>query len=209
VKWRGGDLGTGDPAVTAEDEANGPPEWLVATVRELRALGFFADPAQEDAEVARDLADDYAAEVGRPPEPDDDYLELELTRLDPERVWWEDTEADVGRGNEVYVDWIEGLARISRGALTPERISERWAGDEGPLHVRVDLPSGPVAINPHYLDDYVDVESVLRSLNEVVPLDGPRFAMYLPFDQTAFVVCITEAERRRLEERGWSFARLD
>jgi hypothetical protein len=197
---------SGDPS---RDEDSAPPGWLVATVRELRALGFFVDPGRDDVEVARDLADDYLAELGAPPTADADYVELELVRFDPDRVWWEDTEADVGPANRVYEEWVAGLARISRGALTPTRITERWAGDAGPVHVRVELPSGPLEIGPHYLEDYVDIETVLRSLNEVVPLAGPRFALYLPFDQTAFVVCVTESERRRLEERGWSFARLD
>ena len=63
------------------------------------------------------------------------------------------------------------------------------------------------SIRPRYLDDYLDIEGLVDGINALLPSDGPRFAIYAPFDQTAFVVCITEIERRRLEERGWSFRR--
>ena len=62
-------------------------------------------------------------------------------------------------------------------------------------------------IRPRYLNDYLDIEGLVDGINAFLPGDGPRFAIYAPFDQTAFVVCITEIERRRLEERGWSFRR--
>jgi len=171
-------------------------------------VGFFVDPARDDARLAADLAAGHEAESGTPLDPDDELVELDLTRLDEARVWWEDTEADVAPGNEVYVAWIEGLARISRGTLAPTRITERWAGEAGPVRVRVDLPSGPLEIRPRDLGDYVDIETVLRALNEVIPPDGPRFVLYAPFDQTAFVTCVTDDERRRLEKRGWPFASL-
>ena len=123
-------------------------------------------------------------------------------------MWWEDTEADVAPGNDAYVELIEGLAPISRGGLDPTAVTEAWEGDEGPIRVRIELPGGAVEIAPRYLEDYLDIETVLARLNDVLPADGPRFALYAPFDQTAFVTCVTAAERRRLEERAWSFATL-
>ena len=121
-------------------------------------------------------------------------------------MWWEDTEADVAPGNDAYVELVGGLARISRGGLARARVTETWEGDEGPVHLRVEVSGGGLDIEPRYLDDYLDVETVLARLNDGLPADGPRFVLYAPFDQTAFVTCVTDAERRRLEERGWSFA---
>jgi hypothetical protein len=197
----------------AEVEATGGPRepapaWLVATVRDLRALGFFADLTRDDARMAADLAADHAAEWGSPPEPGADLIELELARQDADRVWWEDTEADVAPGNDAYVELIEGLARISRGGLAPTAVTEAWEGDGGPVRIGIELPRGAVEITPRYLDDYFDIETVLAHLNDALPVDAPRFALYSPFDQTAFVTCVTDPERRRLEERGWSFGAL-
>ena len=179
---------------------------IVAIVRSLRALGFFADPTRDDARMAADLAADHAAEWGATPDPEADLVELDLARQDADRVWWEDTEADVAPGNDAYVELVGGLVRISRGGLAPARVTETWEGDEGPLHLRVEVSGRGLDIEPRYLDDYLDVETVLARLNDALPADGPRFVLYTPFDQTAFVTCVTDAERRRLEERGWSFA---
>ena len=145
---------------------------------------------------------------GEPPGRKDEFVELELTSLDEGRVWWEDSEADVGPGNDAYVDLIAGLARISRGTLAPTSVVEMWAGDKGSVRARIELASGTVEIAPRYLDDYLDVETVLVGLNATLPSDEPRFALHTPFDRTAFVTCVTEVERRRLEVRGWSFAAL-
>ena len=196
------------PPAPAEPTPDPAPSWLVATVRDLRALGFFADPGRDDARMAADLAADHVAEWGEPLDQDSDLVELDLVRQDAARVWWEDTEADVARGNDAYVELIEGLAPISRGGLAPTAVTEAWEGDEGPVLVRIELPRGAVEIEPRYLDDYLDIDTVLARLNDALPADGPRFALYAPFDQTAFVTCVTDAERRRLEERGWSFGPL-
>ena len=178
-------------------------------VRDLRSLGFFVDPDRDDARLAADLAADHAAEWGQPLDPDADLVELEVARWDADRVWWEDTEADVAPGNDAYVELIEGLAPISRGGLDPAAVTEAWESDEGPVRVRIELPGGAVKIAPRYprrLPRHRDRAGAPH--DDVLPADGPRFALYAPFDQTALVTCVTASERRRLEERGWSFAAL-
>ena len=184
-------------------------DWLLATVHDLRRAGFFADPQRSDADVAAYLADDYESAWGHAPARDDELVELELVQLDEDRVWWEDTEADVMPGTNAYVDVLTGLARVSCGAFRPHRVEERWVSPHGPVSVDVDLGDGAIQLRPSYLDDYLDVGGVLRQLNVLaLPPDGPTYALYTPFDQTAFVVCVTDAVRGRLEERGWSFADL-
>ncbi len=199
------DPGDNDP----EREPAAPvDERLVAIVHALRELGYFADAGLDDRRLAAGLAADHAAAWGAPPDPLSDLVELELAGLDPSRVWWEDTEADVGPGNEAYVELIAGLSRISRGTLSPIRVTERWTRART-VTVRIELPGDEIEIRPRDLDDYMDIETVLAQLNALRPADGgPRFVLYQAFDQTAFVTCVTDPERRRLEERGWSFAQL-
>ncbi len=179
---------------------------IVAIVRDLRTLGFFADPTRDDARMAADLAADHAAEWGATPDPRGGPRRARPRATGRRSRVWEDTEADVAPGNDAYVELVGGLARISRGGLARARVTETWEGDEGPVHLRVEVSGGGLDIEPRYLDDYLDVETVLARLNDGLPADGPRFVLYAPFDQTAFVTCVTDAERRRLEERGWSFA---
>ncbi len=68
--------------------------WLVAMVRDLRDLGSSRTPIATMPGLAADLADDHAAEWGEALDPDADLVELDVARLDSDRVWWEDTEAD-------------------------------------------------------------------------------------------------------------------
>lgn len=181
--------------------------WLVELVHDLRVLQFFEDPGRTDDDVAADLADDYEAAWNEPPEASKSLIELELLALDESRVWWEDTEADVADGNGVYLEAIAALSRISRGAFRPSGVTETWDTPAGPLHIVFHLNGLRRVIRPRYLNDYLDVEGLIDAIDAFMRTDGPRFAIYAPFDQTAFVVCVTDIERRRLEERGWSFRR--
>jgi hypothetical protein len=179
-------------------------DWLGGVVRDLRALGFFADPARSDAEVVAEVAE--LLEEGREPAPSDATAELEIARFDEDRVWWADTEADVAAGAKAYVRLVADLARISRGTFRPTRVEEAWADDHGPIRLAIRLPDRILEAAPRYLDDYLDIEGLLPQLNAALPAGGPRFELYTPFDQTAAIVCVTLDERARLEARGWSFA---
>ncbi len=182
-----------------------PSARVVEAVRALRPLGFFADRSGTDQDVAVALLDDYRASWGRDPALDEQLLDLELLRFDPQRAWWEDTEADVGPVNEAYVEALRGLAAISRGALRPVGITETWESPIGPVRIRLSQEGRDHEIVARYLDDYLDM-GILDGLNRVVTASPYRFRMYAPFDQTAFVIACDEPERRLLEERGWSFA---
>jgi hypothetical protein len=142
------------------------------------------------------------------PAPGDGVAELEIARLDEDRVWWADTEADVAAGRDAYAELVRDLARISRGALRPTWVEEVWAGDRGPIRLTIHLPDGTLDAEPRYLDDYLDIEGLLPQLNAVLTAGGPRFELCTPFDQTAAIVCLRLEERRQLEARGWSFADL-
>lgn len=179
---------------------------IVDAVSALRVLGFFADPDATDAEVAAAVVDDHLAMWGRPLSPDDELLDLELLRFDPARVWWEDTEADVGAGNGAYVEALEGWATISRGALEPADVTESWETPRGPVRIRFVHGGRRHELVARYLGDHLDM-AVLDQLNDVIAGSPYRFRMLSPFDQTAFVIACTAPERRGLEERGWSFAR--
>jgi hypothetical protein len=183
------------------------PPWLVETVHDLRALAFFERPGLSDEDVAAELAENYAFAWNEPPDPSRPLIELELLRFDDPRVWWEDTEADVGDGNGAYLDAVAGLAGISRDVFRPSRITETWETETGPIEVGFVLEGERRVVRPRYLNDYLDIEGLVEGINAFLPGVGPRFAIYAPFDQTALVVCVTEIERRRLEERGWSFRR--
>lgn len=182
-----------------------PSARVAESVQALRALGFFADRAGTDDEVAAAVVDEYREMWGGDPDDDGDLLDLDLLRFDPDRVWWEDTEVDVLPGNDAYLEALDGWAAISRGALRPEAVSESWDSPTGPVRIRLSQDGIQHEIVARHLDDYLDM-GVLDGLNRVIAKSSYRFRIYTPFDQTAFVIVCDERERRLLEERGWSFA---
>jgi hypothetical protein len=189
----------GGPMPPASDET------ISERVAALRAVGLFADRADttdEDlvAEVEAGIVDVWGDAIG----PDHRMADLFVADQDQQRVWWRDLEADVIDGNDVYVVTLKEWAAISQGAFAPDGIEEAWASDEGPVTLTFTLGGEPHEIAAAYLEDWID-PGVLVSINELIASSGRRFELYKAFDQTAFVMALTDAERGALEARGWCF----
>jgi hypothetical protein len=180
-------------------------ETIEERVAALRAIGLFADrPDLDDAALAAEVEAGIADVWGDTLEPDDPLLDLIVAQEDRQRVWWQDLEADVLDGNDVYVETLQGLAAISLGAFEPEGVRERWASGEGPVTITFSLADRAHEITPAYLEDWID-PGILVPINELIASAGRRFELYKSFDQTAFVMALTDAERQGLEARGWCF----
>jgi len=182
---------------------------LLETIRYFRKIGFFSGyESISDGVLAQTLENFYREKSGKEYDPSSRSDELCVLEFDENRVWWEDTEADVCNGNEIYIETLKEWGAISRGAFTPENLEENWASEEGPITVTFTLNGQKNRIYPRYLDDYIDVD-ILGQINKLIRKTGLQFAAYEAFDQTAFVVALTTREKHRLErERGWRFAKL-
>ena len=194
---------------SAACDANPFPPASTETIEErvaaLRAIGLFADrPELEVAALAAKVEAGIADVWGDTLEPDDPLLDLIVAQEDQQRVWWQDLEADVLDGNDVYVETLQGLAAISQGAFEPEDIREDWASGEGPATITFSLGGAAHEITPAYLEDWID-PGILVPINELIASAGWRFELYKSFDQTALVMALTDAERQGLEARGWCF----
>jgi hypothetical protein len=181
-------------------------EWLLRSVGLFRKRGFFRDyEGMSDRELAAELEETHEIELREGFDPDFELVDLELLRWDKRRVWWEDTEADVLQGNNVYVEVLQRWGMISRGAFLPSDISERWQSREGPIDISFSLRGKKESINPRYLDDYIDME-IVPHINSLIADSPYRFEIYEFFDQTAFVVVLDKDEKQWLQqERGWRF----
>lgn len=201
-------------------------DWMIEAVRYYRGVNFFSTySALSDEELAQQLSAEIQDEWGESftvgqtgPQvvgewgdvirvPDNvPYAELTLLRADSTRVWWGDTEADVCAGNQVYVETLRAWSGISRGAFLPEDIIECWESDEGPISLTFVLDGAERTLRPAYLDDWIDMEIVVP-INDWIRHTGYAFEVYKAFDQTAFVVVLTQTEKQQLaRERGWRFA---
>ena len=193
---------TGAPECTVAmnaDEAIG--ERVVA----LRELGFFADrPDLSNEDISQRVEARLDELYGGELLPDDPLLELIVASLDDARVWWGDLEADVGHGSDAYVATLEQWAAISKGAFAPEDIRETWDSEAGPVTVAFALDGENVELKPEYLEDWIDPR-ILAPINERIAGSGRRFELFQAFDQSAFVMALTNRERDALEARGWCF----
>ena len=101
--------------------------------------------------------------------------------------------------NEVYVDDARPAGRRSpSGAFTPDAIEETWDGDGGPVTVAFAQGGAAQTLHPAYLEDWIDPR-ILAPINGLIAEPGDGSSSYRAFDQTAFVMALTETERAALE----------
>ena len=188
-----------DPLPPATDETT------LQRVTALREIGLFAGEVDvPDTELAAEIDDAIEEQWGTDLAPDDPLRDLAVAEQDLDRVLWMDLEADVVAENEVYVTVLADLGSISVGAFAPSDVVETWAGEAGPISVAFEMGGARHEIRPGYLEDWVD-PMILVPINELIADTGRRFESYKAFDQTAFVMALTDAERQALEGRGWCF----
>lgn len=180
-------------------------ESVAARAAALRRIGLFTDRAAlSDAAIGTEVERAIAETWGNEIDPEEPMLDLLVAEQDTTRVWWRDLEADVAEGNNVYRSTLEEWAAISAGAFAPRSIEERWESDTGPVKVTFQIGGATHVLEPEYLEDWIDPR-IATEINELIAASGLQFVFFKAFDQTAFVVSLTSAERDALEERGWCF----
>lgn len=201
---------TGPSSAPCDDDPLPPA--TAATVAErvvaLRGLGLFANRASLDdealvAEVRAGISEAWG-EIDAGDADLQPFLDLIVAEQDHDRVWWRDLEADVADGNAVYAATIEELAAISVGALQVDGVEERWEAPDRAPTIALTIDGAVREIRPAWIEDWID-PSILVDLNAAIADSGRRFESYKAFDQTAFVMALTDAERQALESRGWCF----
>lgn len=60
------------------------------------------------------------------------------------------------------------------------------------------------SLQPEYLEDWIDPR-IAVPINGIIAPSGRQFSLFRAFDQTAFVMALTEQERGALQARGWCF----
>src|SRR5512137_2103683 len=134
-----------------------PEEWFRETVLFYRTMGFFDDLRSLSEDNLVRVLETRVDEAGWGQlAPAEKWADLHVIDLDESRVWWEDLEADVGEGNEIYVKTVRELASISRGMFTADNIVERWEGEEGPITVEFTARGSRYTVHPQYMDDWID-----------------------------------------------------
>lgn len=198
---------TGAASAACDDDPTPPAADASIAERAIamREIGLFADRAAlSDQALGTTIEQAVADAWGAPDEIPQNLLDLAVAEQDHARVWWRDLEADVVDGNDVYAETLAEWAEISVGAFEPTGITETWDGAEGPVIVEFDQNGTRRFLAPAYLEDWID-PGILVGINDLIAGSGRRFELYKSFDQTAFLMALTDDERRALEARGWCF----
>ena len=183
-----------------------PKESFIDRVRYYFELGLLGDNTKTSFEaVASSIRQQYIEDWGEDFETDAPVDEMYIVNYGSNQTWWKDTEADVLKGNNSYVNSIKEWGVISDGVFLPKNIKEHWKTDHGPIEIAFEFNNTTHTFSPRYLDDYIDME-ILKTINQLLPDSDNTFEMVAPFDQTAFVLWLSRQQKQALLKRGWKFS---
>ncbi|MEW9701975.1 stalk domain-containing protein [Paenibacillus sp. SI8] len=182
-----------------------PKERVLDAAHYYRKLGFF----EKDKSLTAQQFDDkfiefYKGFVDEDWDPFnskegfDAFADLYVLQQDTDRVWMEDTEADVGQGNDSYVQALKNWSAISRGTFKPTDIVEKWESEEGPITVTFTLNGQKKSVHPLYMNDFLDTE-ILKEINILIRDSGYQFAEVV-IDQEVFVTVLTAEEKQNIQK---------
>ena len=158
----------------------------------------------DSKKTIRTLTKLYKKDWGDELDENDPHIDLIILKYISKLVWWEDTEADVINGNDVYVLALSEWKEITNQQFSPINIIEKWATERGDISVHFEMNGDDYKIHPRYLDDYLDIK-VLTEINKLSIFNESQFEVYQPFDQTAFVIFLTKNQKKSLKTFGWKF----
>lgn len=192
-------------------------ERLLDAIRYYRKIGFFGEyQTKTDQELYQILNNQLEQEWTREGDPfNPDYrveyaafADLYLLGMDQKNTWMEDLEADVAKGNQVYVETLNQWKEISKGAFPIQNITETWQGEEGPVVISFELEGKKHTIYAEFQSDFIDL-GILPQINERIQSSGYQFEL-AGMDQTAFVTCLTSKVKEQIEQdRGIVFEKLE
>lgn len=164
-------------------------QWLTESLKYFSELDFFVN---QDISANGIFFEDLLSKIPNI-DPDPEFSDLLLLANDQSRVWPVDGEFAVGMGNDRYVDFLEGLAAISRGTFQPVDIIELWAADEGPIQITFTLEERLRQLNPAYISDWLD-GAIVNEINQMIAGSGMQIEIYAGSSQIANMLFLRAEE---------------
>jgi hypothetical protein len=173
-----------------------------------RKFGFFKGVSTEEAllhmldkAIKEDITNVFWEELTK----DMDIKELDFCLLffDEKRYF----ASSWLKGDGAFKEIIEGLAKISSGVFKPEKITEKWESDDGPIRIEFVHEGKKVVIEAEWqTKEWPDIE-ILKRINPLIASKGYAFVMVeCPVtDGPGFMMLSTEEKRKLEKERGWKF----
>ncbi|MGE0494403.1 MAG: hypothetical protein AB7S38_34645 [Vulcanimicrobiota bacterium] len=176
--------------------------WLDKAVEFYQKLGFFA--SQEENLKARLTT--YLTEDKPLADFDDNNpaYDLFLLGCDPTRAMLESPKVEaLAPDKKVYIQILQQLEKISRGAFRPRQIVEAWKGPQGPVEIRYQQDGKTYTLEAHDRDNRID-PSLLLQLNLAILASGLQFELSIfmhPQEGEHFLITVLNREERFEIER--------
>lgn len=199
----------------SEKENKISKEKVVENIQVLRLAGFFETYKNFSNEEIYDTI--YANRKKRFTEifeseydPGMDLDAIQLAECDKTKMLFLDLEADVIKGNNIYVELIKTFSVLSNNVFKPENIKEKWESETGPIEVSFKSDGSIIKFQPEYQDDWLH-ESVFEVCNKEFKRKNIRITNCLSDDgngygQVVAIMRLTKKEQLFLENNfNWKF----
>ncbi|MGG1518150.1 stalk domain-containing protein [Paenibacillus oryzisoli] len=187
-----------------------PAERYMDAAHYYRNMGFFEkDKALNDIQFDTKFGDAYRSSYASADwnpfdssEYYDEYADLYVLQKDEDRVWYDNSETDVSKGKDAYKQLLEALSRISRGSFKPADVKETWEKEDGPITISFTLGGQKKELHADYVYGYFDL-GIVKELNAMIKPAGYEFAVVSNYDDETFVMVLTAAEKKKLQEERY------
>ncbi|MCA9794888.1 MAG: hypothetical protein KC910_23935 [Candidatus Eremiobacteraeota bacterium] len=130
--------------------------------------------------------------------------DLFLLGCDPNRAMLESPKVEaLGPDKKVYIQILQQLEKISRGAFRPRQIVEVWKGAQGPVEIRYQQDGQTFIVQAHDRNNRID-PSLLLQLNLAILASGLQFELSIfvhPEHGEHFLITVLNREERLEIER--------
>lgn len=124
--------------------------------------------------------------------------ELEILRLDTDKVWQEEDTEFIYRGNRAYEEVIRELGQISEGNFNPTKIEEEWETREK-VKLTFEDREKKHTFYPEVVRDWADMDGILKYVNNEI-LDTIDYKFYYGRGGDILIIGLTEDERKNLSK---------
>ncbi len=145
-------------------------------------------------------------------------LQKELTETsanialqDTNKAILKDTEADVLKGNDAYIFFLQQLSEISDSKFVPTDVKETWETETGPITVKLTSWEKQFEFKPEYFDDWLDGRVIEDINNELVDSKCGFYTIQCDYitGQEILIIFLYEHEKQILEDKlNWRLLKL-
>jgi hypothetical protein len=145
-------------------------------------------------------------------------LQKELTETsanialhDSNKAILKDTEADIWKGSNAYVYFLQQLSEISDKKFVPTDINENWEFETGPITVKFKSWGKQFEFEPEYIDNWIDGRVIEDINNELLDSKCGFYTIKTDYitGQEILIIFLYEHEKKILEEKlYWRLDRL-